>query len=88
MGIEGLNGIFGFVAMALEEEEEPLLIEELLVVVDFVFSDVLMEFIYLFAFVLVVLSLSEVKEPSSLFPFFCFLLFLCIGQGLLLGKKR
>lgn len=88
MGIEGLKGIFGFVAMALEEEEQPLLIKELLVVVNFVFSDVLMELVYLFAFVLVVLSLSEVKEPRSFFPFFRFLLFLWIGQGLLLGKKR
>jgi hypothetical protein len=88
MGLEGLQCIFGFVAVALKKEQEALLIKKLFVIVDFVFRYVFVEFIDFFALVLVVFNLAEVEETTSFFSLFRFFLFLCIAKKVLLGKKR
>ena len=88
MGLEWLQCIFGFVPVPLKEEQKALLIKVLLIVVDFVFRYVFVEFIDFFALVLVMFNLPVIEETASFFPFLRFLLFLCMARIVLLGKKR
>lgn len=88
MRVECLEGVFGFVPMPLQKEQEPLLVKELSIVVEFVFSDILVKLVQLFAFVLVMFDLSEKEEAGAFFALFGFLFFLCIAHRVLLGKKR
>lgn len=79
MCCKGFKSFFGFVAVALEEEEKSLLCEELAVVFNFVFGDVIVEFVQFFAFVLVMGDLPEKEEASALLALFCLLLLLWVG---------
>ena len=78
MCIECLQCFFGFVSMPLEEEEEFLVIKKLSIVVDLVFCYILMKFIYFFAFVFVMLNLSEVEEAGSFLSLFSLLFLLWV----------
>ena len=69
----GLEGLFWFVLVSLEDKEEPLVFEEFSIVLDFMFGDVLLELVHFFELVFIVFDLTEVKEPGSFFTYFCFL---------------
>lgn len=79
MRCQGFKCFFGFVAVALEEEEKPLLCEELAVVLNFVLGDVVVELVQLLAFVFVMGDLSEKEETSALLALFRLLLLLWIS---------
>jgi hypothetical protein len=79
MRCQGLKSFFGFVGVSLEEEEESLFSEKLAIVINFVFGDVVVEFVQFFAFVLVMGGLSEKEEASALLALFCLLLLLWVG---------
>ena len=72
----------------LQEEEQPLLVEEFLIVLDFILGDILIELFHLLFLVLIMLDLPEEKEPGALFALFSLLLLLCMGSSLRFGKKR
>jgi hypothetical protein len=57
----------------LEDKEEPLVIEEFSIVLDFMFDGVLFEFLHFFEFVLIVFDLAVVNEPGSFFTWLSFL---------------
>jgi hypothetical protein len=85
----GLERLFRLVLVSLEDKEEPLVVKEFSIVLDFMFGDVVIEFLHFFEFVLIVLNLAVVKEPGSFFAGFCFLfLFYLLVLGLLDGKNR
>jgi len=88
VGVERLQGLLGFVAFALQDEEESLVVVELAVVVGFVLGHVLLKLLQLLPLVLVVLDLSEVEEPRPLLPLLRLLLLLCISARVRLGKNR
>ena len=84
-----LEGLFGLVLVSLEDKEEPLVVKEFSIVLNFMFGDVVIEFLHFFEFVLIVLNLTVVKEPGSFFAGFCFLfLFYLLVLSLLDGKNR
>lgn len=62
--------------VGLQEEEQPLLIEEFLIVLDFILSDILIELFQLLFLVLIMLDLPEEEEPRALFALLSLLLLL------------
>lgn len=88
MVAHGLEGLLGLVGVGLEEEEEPLVAVELLVVDDLVLRHVLVELPDLLPLVLVVFDLSVVEEPGALLRELRLLLLLCVGHLVPLGKNR
>lgn len=60
----------------LQEEEQPLLIEEFMIVFDFILSDILIELFQLLFLVLVMLDLPEKEEPRALLALLRLLLLL------------
>lgn len=71
--LHSLEGLFGLVLVSLEDKEEPLVIEEFSIVLDFMFDGVLFEFLHFFEFVLIVFDLAVVNEPGSFFTWLSFL---------------
>lgn len=62
--------------VGLQEEEQPLLIEEFLIVLDFILSDILIELFQLLFLVLIMLDLPEEEEPRALLALLSLLLLL------------
>lgn len=60
----------------LQEEEQPLLIEEFMIVFDFILSDILIELFQLLFLVLIMLDLPEKEEPRALLALLRLLLLL------------
>lgn len=65
-----------------------MLVEVLLVVLNFVLEHKLMEFLDLSELVFIMLDLAVVKEAASLLALLCLLLFLWVRGELLFGKKK
>ena len=62
--------------MRLQEEEQPLLIKEFMIVFDFILRDILIELFQLLFLVLIMLDLPEKEEPRALLTLLSLLLLL------------
>ena len=88
MVVHRLQSILGLVSVALEEEQQTLLVEEFPIVLDLVLFDMFVELVEFLAFVVIVLNLAVVEEATAFLALFCLLLLLWVGSRALLGKKR
>lgn len=79
--------LFWFVMMALQKEQQFLVVEVFSVDFDFMLSHVLFELLHFLVLVLIMLDLSVVEKSGSFFGELCFLfLFYCQLERYLLGR--
>ena len=86
--LHGLEGILGFIFLTLQKQQKSLLVKVLFIVLDFLFIDVLVELSEFLFLIVIVLNLSEVKEATSLFAFFCLFFLFYLNPYILFGKNK
>ena len=69
----GFEGLFRFVSMTLQKKKKSLLIEELSIVLNFLFLNEFIELSKFFLLIIIMLNLTEEKESSTLFAVFSLL---------------
>lgn len=87
MLFHGFECLLGFIVISLEEEKNSLFIVEFLIVLSFVFSNVLVKLLKFFLFVFIVVNLSMEKKSRSFLRVFSFDLFVSIDTRFTCGKE-